>query len=312
MALERIFHRVLKWVINSVDKDAEVVEVRRLQGGISSIVHSITLKKDDLASEFVLRQFDNLEWLENEPDLVLHEAESLRRAARVVVNTPGLIAFDSDGNECGARAVLMTRLKGKVELQPESMEKWLDGMAESLVKIHQVEGDDFPWSYFTYNDLNLLEIPSWSSFPESWERAFSIVKRPMPKFKPCFIHRDYHPTNILWQGDRVSGVVDWVNACKGPAGIDIGHCRINLALLFGTDTADKFLAAYQYHAGEAFTYDPYWDLLSIVNIMDGPPQVYPGWTAFGITGLTDALMAERLDQYLNRLLKVPGTTSGTY
>lgn len=51
--------------------------------------------------------------------------------------------------------------------------------------------------------------------------VFDFVREPRPQVKPCFIHRDYHPTNILWVDDKVSGVVDWVNACRGPAGIDI-------------------------------------------------------------------------------------------
>ncbi|MWC29410.1 hypothetical protein [Paenibacillus sp. MMS18-CY102] len=41
----------------------------------------------------------------------------------------------------------------------------------------------------------------------------------------------------------------------------------------------------------------------MADFLYGPPAVYPGWTAFGVTGLTDALMAERADEYMNSLLK---------
>ncbi|GGG15130.1 phosphotransferase family protein [Paenibacillus abyssi] len=134
------------------------------------------------------------------------------------------------------------------------------------------------------------------------DRAFEIVKGPQPVYKPCFIHRDYHPANVLWQQRQVSGVVDWVNSCRGPAGIDIGHCRFNLAQLHGVHAADAFLEAYRRHAGSAYRHDPYWDLLSLVNILFGPPEVYEGWTALGVSGLTDQLMAERLDAYLASLI----------
>ncbi|WP_269634849.1 hypothetical protein [Paenibacillus zanthoxyli] len=41
-------------------------------------------------------------------------------------------------------------------------------------------------------------------------------------------------------------------------------------------------------AGASFTYHPYWDLLSLSGVLaGGPTQVYGGWTAFGMTGLTD-------------------------
>ncbi|WP_085520667.1 phosphotransferase family protein [Tuberibacillus sp. Marseille-P3662] len=296
--------RVLKWVVDAVDSYATVQSICRLYGGTSSIVHSVSLQVNQVQRDFVLRQFDNVEWLQEEPDLAFHEAESLRLASRSDVSTPEIVAFDETGRECGVPVVLMTQLEGSVVLSPHNLDHWLDGLAASLVQIHAVDADGYPWPYFTYNDVASLETPSWSSFPELWQRAIDIVKGPRPKAKTCFIHRDYHPTNVLWYGHTVSGVVDWVNACRGPAGIDVGHCRLNLAQLFDVPTADAFLSAYQSYAGSAFNYDPYWDLLSLSDILFGPPTVYPGWTAFGVTGLTDQLMVERLDRYMMSLLSV--------
>ncbi|MBL5777794.1 aminoglycoside phosphotransferase family protein, partial [Bacillus sporothermodurans] len=150
---------------------------------------------------------------------------------------------------------------------------------------------------------SLFYIKVLTKRPELWGAVFDFVREPRPQVKPCFIHRDYHPTNILWVDDKVSGVVDWVNACRGPAGIDIGHCRLNLAMLFGVSTADEFLSAYEKLAGYSFSYHPYWDLLSLIDILFGSPEVYPGWIAFGVTNLTDQMMVDRLDQYMKSLLK---------
>lgn len=294
--------RMVKWLINAVDPRATVESIHRLHGGTSSIVHRVSLRVNHTVEDVVLRQFDNREWLQEEPDLALHEAESLRMASQVDSSTPEIIAFDDTGSECGVPAVLMSKLAGTVVLQPENMDEWLRGLAESLAQIHKVEAADFLWTYFTYNDITALEIPSWSSVPGLWEKGISIVKRQPPRVKECFIHRDYHPTNVLWDQNKVSGIVDWVNACRGPAGIDVGHCRLNLAMLCGVSTADSFLTAYQSYAGEAFQYDPYWDLLSLMDILFGPPEVYPGWAAFGVTGLTDKLMEERLDKYMTSLI----------
>ena len=57
-----------------------------------------------------------------------------------------------------------------------------------------------------------------------------------------FLHRDFHPGNLLWTDERITGVVDWVSACAGPPEEDIGHCRANLAIRHGQDWADEFLA----------------------------------------------------------------------
>ncbi|MDF2683718.1 MAG: aminoglycoside phosphotransferase, partial [Brevibacillus sp.] len=275
--------RVLEWVVNSVDPKGKVLSVQRLCGGISSMIHRISLQVNDGEREVVVRQFDNRDWLRAEPDLALHEAESLRFAAGPGLPTPQLIASDDYGERCGVPAVLMTRLEGAVVLNPQDMEGWVNGLAQALVRIHEKKACDFPWSYFSYNDIHTLETPEWVKHPQVWQSVIEYVKQPYPAFRECFIHRDYHPTNVLWTDHTVSGVVDWVNACRGPAGIDIGHCRVNLAQLFDAATADAFLTAYQSYAGESFRYDPYWDLLSLTDILFGKPQVYAGWTALGVT-----------------------------
>ena len=97
--------------------------------------------------------------------------------------------------------------------------------------------------------------------------------------------------------------MDWVNACRGPAGVDIGHCRLNLVCLFGTEAADQFLKYYQEYAGSAFKYDPYWDLVCYFDfIFPGPPGVYQGWLDFGIHHLTNSNITQRLEKFLTTLL----------
>jgi aminoglycoside phosphotransferase (APT) family kinase protein len=295
----------LRWIIDSIGADSAsaILSVERQHGGMSSIVHKLIVDVGGQLNSYVLRQFDNAEWLSNEPDLVLHEAESLRYASVSGVQTPKLVAFDDTGSYIGKPAVLMTCLPGQVVLAPEDMYAWVDGLAEALARIHRLDGADFEWSYFTYNDVSKLQPPSWSSEQANWQRVIDIVKGQKPESKTVFIHRDYHPTNVLWKDDQVSGVVDWVNACRGPAGIDVGHCRVNLVQLYGVPTADAFLASYERHAGELFRYEPYWDLLSLMDILEGPLSVYPGWTALGVTGLTETIIAERLEDYRDSLLQ---------
>ncbi|OZU88891.1 aminoglycoside phosphotransferase [Virgibacillus indicus] len=295
--------KIQNWVINAVWAEANIVSIDRLKGSTSSTLHNIKLETDGEVKEVVIRQFDNKEWLQEEPDLAVHEAESLRKAADAGVFTPEIIAYDKSGGVSGVPLVLMSKLRGSVELKPVDRNKWLNGLAEALVKIHAVDAEDFPWSYFSYNDANEVEIPVWSTIPATWKKAIEIVKGPRPKVRECFIHRDYHPANVLWENGSVSGVVDWVNACAGPAGVDVGHCRWNLAMLYDVETADGFLAAYKNHGGPAFKYDPYWDLVSVIDVLFGPPEVYQGWVAFGVTGLTNKMMVERMDLYVESLVK---------
>ncbi len=293
--------QALEW-IESKWPGAALEEAVPLEGGTSSLLYEIRASKDGERQSVVLRLHHKGEWLDQEPDLAKHEARSLELAGTLGIPAPRILAFDESGEACGMPAVLMTKVPGAVILPPANDAAWLDGLAKTLAEIHRHKADSFPYEYFAYNDARRLERPKWSRVEGDWMRAFYIVAAGGPPVEYCLIHRDYHPGNILWEEGRVSGVVDWVSTCRGPAGVDVGHCRVNLAQLYGTRVANEFLAAYERHAGESFAYDPYWDLLSLIDTLDGSPAVYPGWKKFGMTGLSDELVRYRLDEYLMSLM----------
>ena len=77
--------------------------------------------------------------------------------------------------------------------------------------------------------------------------------------RPVLLHRDLHPTNVLWRDGVLAGVVDWVNACVGHPHAELGNGRWNLAVLAGTEAAEAYLEAYLERSGGS-DYDPFWDL----------------------------------------------------
>ncbi|TWT04414.1 aminoglycoside phosphotransferase family protein [Planococcus sp. CPCC 101016] len=292
----------VEWVKAQLGETAEITNIKPLTGGTSSLLFELAIRENGNIFYYVLRLFHKADWLKKEPDLAKHEAASLQFAEQAGFSVPHLIAYDETGEQSGMPAVLMTKVSGSVVLQPSNDEKWLESLAALLAKLHQINADDFPHEYFSYNNAFLLEKPTWSKVQNDWMRAFYIVAGSRPQAQQCFIHRDFHPANILWENGEITAIVDWVNACRGPAGIDVGHCRVNLAQMYGISVANDFLAAYQRYAGSSFTYDPYWDLVSLTDTLDGSPVVYPGWQAFGMKGLSDELMRHRLDDYLLSLL----------
>jgi hypothetical protein len=50
---------------------------------------------------------------------------------------------------------------------------------------------------------------------------------------------------------------------SGPPDLDVGHCRLNLAVLFGADRAEKFRLAYDAEADRAV--DPWGDLHALAS-----------------------------------------------
>lgn len=294
--------QTLAWIKSSLSTRAEIVSIEKLPGATSSTLYRLIVEHIGLTHQYVLRLFTNREWLEHEPDLALHEANALKFISRINISTPEIIAYDEDGSKCGLPAVLMTHLPGEVVLQPPDMEDWLKKLAAPLLPLHQADPGEFPWKYYTYNNIHTLEVPGWASEPELWAEALAYLRTGPPEFEPVFIHRDYHPTNVLWQEGEISGVIDWVNACTGPAGIDLGHCRVNLVQLYGVGAADIFLAAYQ-ELNTASTHHPYWDLLTLTDFYSDPPEMYSGWLDFGFPDIPGEVLAARLDVYLEKILE---------
>jgi aminoglycoside phosphotransferase (APT) family kinase protein len=295
---------LLHWIASAVGPGTTIESVRQLKGATSSTLYAIRATRATRGGhglELVLRRFTNREWLASEPDLALHEATCLRLARQAGVPAPELVAIDEQGDARsadGMPSVLMTCLPGTVTLLPDSLDGWLHGLAQAILPLHSLKVERLPWRYAPYNDVTQLEVPAWSRCPDLWARAIEIVNGTWPGAPACFIHRDYHPNNVLWLDGRVSGVVDWPNGCLGPPHIDVAWCRMNLAGMSGLETADRFLEAYQSLAGPAFSYHPFWDLMVIIEGLPGPPDVYPPWVEFGLQGLTDALMLVRSDAYL--------------
>jgi aminoglycoside phosphotransferase (APT) family kinase protein len=117
-----------------------------------------------------------------------------------------------------------------------------------------------------------------------------------------FIHRDYHPTNVLWHKGAVSGVVDWINACRGPAGVDVAHCRTDLAQMCGPAAADQFLDAYR-EVAHGFAYNPYWDLDSILDVCLPQPSFYGPWREFGLGIIAPEVLRHRVDAHLEGVMR---------
>jgi uncharacterized protein involved in copper resistance len=89
--------------------------------------------------------------------------------------------------------------------------------------------------------------------------------------------------------------VDWVNACVGPAGVDVAHCRLNLAMMHGVAEANEFLDAYIDTAGH-YHHDPFWDIDAALgsNLQAG----YAPWQTFGLPAIAPAQLHGRLRSFL--------------
>lgn len=250
------------WVERMVG--APVASQRALLGGTSSAMHLLETRAASPLDRVVLRRYV-LDWVLEEPEIPGNEALALRLVGdgAVGVPAPQLLASDPDGIELGVPMTLMTALPGEPLWNPTDRTGWLRAMAKLAVQIHSAPLSRELSHWFPYNPESRTG-PAWSRYPQAWLTAYELWDGPTPASERVFLHRDFHPGNILWTDEAITGVVDWVSSCAGPPEGDIGHCRANLAIRLGQDWADEFLAIWQDLTGKR-EYHPYWDLTNVVS-----------------------------------------------
>lgn len=243
-----------------------------LRGGTSSAMYSLDVA-DRAATKLVLRCHVRPELQHELPEAVLREAAALRTADAIDLTTPRLVASDATGASAGVPAVLMTWLPGRVVWDPKGVARWLGRLADVLPAIHEgsiVDAD--LGAYANYAQVS-YEPPAWATNPSAWERAIEIFHGPVLETGRCFVHRDFHPGNVLWQRGHVTGVVDWASACVGPPSVDIGHCRANF-LGYAPDLADLYTQRAEQATGR--TFHRWADIAALIGLLDGmrshPPR----------------------------------------
>jgi aminoglycoside phosphotransferase (APT) family kinase protein len=236
----------------------------------------------------VLRWYDDGRFLAVEPDAIAREAAALTALAGSGVPAPRLIA----ASERAPAAVLMTRLVGSPDLDIPDPAATID----LLDAIHAVPpGPMTRWSYHGYHEDRDLARPGWWRDAGLWERAASQTTTARPGGTAVLIHRDFHPGNLLWSGRALTGIVDWVNACVGPAEVDTAHLRVNLAVLEDVPNADRVVAG-----------DPAWDIEAAFDFLDwGSRDAIEAWP--GPWPALDAATARiRLESFVARALAQQG------
>ena len=243
-----------------------ITRVQAHRGGSSSAIHSLWLNGRPSESAVILRSYVIAAVVEEEPDIVEREANTLGVLERTAVPTPGLLGADFTGEDAGVPALLMTRLPGRLDWSPVDVELWLHDLAVVLPAIHAtpVTDEDGVQDFRPYTPAS-WEPPQWLQDKSLWDRGLAVFHGPVLDPDRVFIHRDYHPGNVLWRRGRVSGVVDWPVASRGPRTADVVHCRGNLIYRFGLEVADRWVEVWKAVSG--FPYHPWAEVVMLVDGM---------------------------------------------
>ncbi|MFC7618723.1 phosphotransferase family protein [Microlunatus sp. GCM10028923] len=257
----------LAWVAAAMGRGSRVVGHRRMTGGACSAVHRLSVERGGERTFVVLRQYPAglglAEPLQNE---IAH----LGVVAGSGLPVPKILAADVIGAATGgAPSLLMTRLPGRVELDPAEPRSWLTRIAELAVLVHSLDlpAKSFsPWTDSWIAPLDELRVPAGARKPAVWEAAFGVLAAPPPEDPAVFLHCDFLPVNLLWSRGKITGLTDWNGIHRGSRAIDVGQCRRYLAALESPDWSEQLRSLYESIAG--VTLHPWWDLYALLHHND--------------------------------------------
>jgi aminoglycoside phosphotransferase (APT) family kinase protein len=293
------------WVDKRLPEGRSVREWESLRGGWSSQMRRLTL---DDGSAAVLRSFVKPFFRRHAPGLLTREAAVLTLLASYDdIPTPRLYAADPTAELADHPSLLMSLLPGSVRVEDdEDLDGRLDLLAGQLARIHAVVPAERPRTYQAWTSPERVRTPGGPL----WERAVDVIRREAPAYEGCFLHRDFHPGNVLFTGEggesRISGVVDWVETSWGPADLDVAHCSTALALLHGAEYGLGFRERYEAHGGRRLAGDQdhlYWRLLDALAYAPDAEKLAVPWRELGRTDLTPEVLGARLEAYVGGLLE---------
>ncbi|TDC14729.1 aminoglycoside phosphotransferase family protein [Kribbella albertanoniae] len=254
--------------------------------------------RDGSSRELVLRSFVDVAEAD---DWLRREAEALRVLAETGVQAPELVAVDAGAEECEYPSLLMTHLPGRTILHDEGVETRIPLLAKQLVAIHAVRPAEQPRGFVALSTAETAVVPRGAD----WSAAIDMIRKPRPSYDGCFLHRDFQPGNVLFDGGRISGVVDWAGTAWGPAELDVSHCSTNLALLHGPEWGLRFAEAYEQAGGVLSPNRQYWFVRDALAASEELEVVSQPWREAGRTELTTQVVEERLDTYISALVGGP-------
>jgi len=204
-----------------------------------------------------------------------YEYNVIEKLGASTLPVPKVFAFETNDKYLGKPFVIMERVKGEnmlavimdtmnlesPELTIQDLMPWINKLAELLVTIHSLDWRALGLDFMDHarGKYNLIDDFLRWPFIESPVRRY-------PKFKelcdwllerseevicsePVLLHIDFHPQNVMVDGDRIAAVIDWGEARIGDATIDVTWESLILATPGTPGLAQAFIETYREKSG---------------------------------------------------------------
>jgi len=296
----------IRQVAIEVAPGSKPCRIRKLAGGVLTTVHAFDLDSEGEVLRLVLRRYrPGNEWR----NMMLGMLRTLTVLEAERIPAPRALWSDPDGASFGVPAVVLTRLRGRPSAWPPDPVSWARQLGAVLAQTHSMSTKKYDLSYLP---------AAFEVAPALLDRAFaptaemaahplaSTVLTGLRQFGttldlqgPVFAHGDFWPGQVIWWRGQLQGVVDWDFPRLDDPGIDVGYCRLDIAIMTNRGVADEFLAAYETACGHSLRNVRFWDLLAAFQAMEHPGSWHrQGFRGIGRPDLYGVLLERKLAHFV--------------
>lgn len=228
-----VFTHVVDSDLNAVLERFSLGHCVRLEGissGIENTNYFLDTSKDDETRSWVLTIFENMDSHELPffVELTRHLAEQGLSVPAPLVDSSGHALFTLHGKD----AMIVPCLKGAAKVNIETADcfavgSWLALMHNAIASFPKGRPlvRDLSWMLDNLKRLKVSNIPkSDLALLEHCIERYSGYRDQLDACPKGTVHGDLFKDNVLFSGDRVSGVIDFYHACTEGLLFDLAVC----------------------------------------------------------------------------------------
>ncbi len=301
-------HSRISELLSSFDPGSVLLRSWNLEGGISSKMTAFEIERPDGQRIKRIAREANRYTVANDPYPALREFQTIQGVQKAGIPCSDPIFLEPKLDPDHHALYVIDYIEGSPNLNPVHRSSFLKTYADSLAQIHNIDLSAGDWGFLPRQAISRepRQGPCNDNLRESEIVAAMNRQNPIEIKNWVFRHGDFWPGNLVWQHERLVGIIDWEEACIGDPLADLAICRLDLMWILDFEASCEFTKRYQLLTHLDLTDLPYWDLWASLRPIRNLGDWAESYPQLGRPDITEASMAKKHQEFVGQALLLMG------
>lgn len=240
--LDAPFQRIARLI----DANGTLVRHWPLEGGVSATINALEISIPPTRNrKVVVRYHGASEWKPQDDNGIAMEYEIQRGLFQAGLAVAQPLLLDVSREVLPISYLVMEMIEGTSVVEESQVEQAVCVMADFLVRLHRLDIDANAIPLLPCREDPIAGALEYVPDLTSWRMLREAISdwQTTPG-KDTFLHGDFWPGNILWNGNHIAAVIDWEDAAIGPPVSDLAVSRVEIMAMYGEQAMETFTRHY--------------------------------------------------------------------